>query len=269
MLDEIMQYKKEENKTKNSKVPVKTLMKRIQENESLMKPNNAIAFKDALTGNGISLIAELKKNSPPDGPTRPDFDPIALAKAYQLSGASAISIITDSHFFHGDPQYVLNVFNHKDIQLPILFKDFICSEYQIYEARAYCANAVLLIVRVLDLPTLQKFVDLTKELDLVAIVECFDESDVELALKVKPEIIGINNKNLGIFEIIFDNTEKLIKQIPEGIITVSESGISTREDVVMMEELGFDAMLVGNSILRSHSVSEKIKELLGFYCPSK
>ena len=256
MLEDIVAYKKHETESKKKNTSVEELIERVA---SAREPRD---FKLALSEGTISLISEVKKKSPSKGTLKPDFNHLEIAKEYAKSGASVISVLGDEHFFGGGADIVRKIASDSDITLPVMFKDFISSEYQLYEARASNADAVLLIVRILDQSTLCSLIQKTKELGMSALVETFDESDIKRALEAGAEIIGINNRDLETFETDFEKTKKLISFIPEHIITVSESGIHTREDVQLMESLGFDAILVGESIVKHSDIPAKINELL-------
>lgn len=194
---------------------------------------------------------------------RENFDPTKLATSYQRAGASAISVLGDEHFFAGSPDVVRSVATSKDIEIPVMFKDFICSEYQMYEARACSADAVLLIVRILDQKVLENLMQLSRELGFATLVETFDEEDIDRAIAVGADVIGINNRDLDTFNTNFSRTKKLIHKIPEHVIKVSESGIKNHEDVRVIASMGFDAMLIGKSIVGQDNVEQKIAELLG------
>ncbi|MBF7096994.1 indole-3-glycerol phosphate synthase TrpC [Alkalibacter mobilis] len=219
-------------------------------------------FRSALkSGDKISIIAEVKKASPSRGIIKEDFDPEEIGRIYEMSDVQAISVLTERDFFQGDKSYIPTV---KTVtSKPILRKDFIVDEYQVYEAKALGADAILLIVACLSDDQLSELTDTAKSLDLDILTEVHDEQELERALKTESNIIGINNRNLKTFEIDIRNTERLISYIPEGIVTVSESGISSREDMVFLENLGIDAVLIGETLMRADSIPGKVLELRG------
>jgi len=259
MLEDIIEYKINETKLKQRSRTLESIIEFLSQNKNIRPARD---FKSALTEGNISLISEIKRKSPSKGELRGNFDPLKLAASYQRAGASAISVLGDEHFFAGGANVVKLVATSKNIEIPVMFKDFICSEYQMYEARACSADAVLLIVRVLDQKVLENLLLLSKKLGMGALVETFDEEDIDRAIAAGADIVGINNRDLDTFKTNFSRTEKLIRRIPDHVTTVSESGINTREDVHAMDAMGFDAMLVGESILIHEDVEKKIIELL-------
>ena len=259
MLEDIVEYKINEIKLRQRHRSLESIKELLVQTENSRSVRN---FKSSLTIGSISLIAEVKRKSPSKGVLRKNFDPLELAASYQRAGASAISVLGDEHFFAGGPDVVKSIATSKSINIPVMFKDFICSEYQIYEALSCSADAVLLIVRILDQKVLEDLVQLSRELGLAALVETFDAEDIDRAIAAGADIIGINNRDLDTFKTDFSRTEKLIRKIPEHVITVSESGIKSREDVRAMEAMGFDAMLIGESIVVQDNVEWRIAELL-------
>jgi len=209
--------------------------------------------------NRIKFIAEVKKASPSAGIIRDDFNYINIAKEYEVGGASAISVLTDKEFFKGDLKYLSEI--KETVSLPALRKDFIIDPYQIYEARAACADLVLLIARILNKEEINAFLALSHKLGMECLVEVHDNDELETVLETEAAIIGINNRNLDTFETNLDTTLQLRHRIPEGKIIVSESGIKTRADVLVLEEAGVDAILIGETLMRSRDISQKIKEL--------
>ena len=209
----------------------------------------------------VKLIAEIKKASPTKGLIRPDFDPVAIAETYEKSGASAISVLTDEKYFQGHLDYLKAV---KDaVSLPVLRKDFIIDPYQIYEARAAGADAILLIVAALSREELSEFMALSEKLGMASLVEVHTSEELDVALEVGAKIIGINNRNLQTFETKLETTLELAAKIPGDRVIVSESGIFTRTDVEKLMAAGVDAILVGESLMREPDPGVKVKELLG------
>jgi len=209
----------------------------------------------------VKLIAEIKKASPSKGLIRENFDPIEIAQIYKKAGASAISVLTDEKYFQGKLSYLKDV--HEAVNLPLLRKDFIVDPYQIYEARAYAADAILLIVAALTKAELSDFMALADDLGMAALVEVHTSEEFDVALEIGARIIGINNRNLYTFDTTLDTTFELASKAPEGRTLVSESGIFTRADVEMLAEKGIDAILVGESLMRQPDPGVKVKELLG------
>ncbi|MCJ7813456.1 indole-3-glycerol phosphate synthase TrpC [bacterium] len=218
-------------------------------------------FKSRLAGEHISIIAEMKKQSPSAGLIREDFDPVSIAKTYEKSGAEAISILTDEKYFGGKGIHVTWV--RQCVNLPILRKEFIIDELQIYESRYLGADAVLLIAKVLSRDALKSYIGLAHHLDMDCLVEVHSEADLEKSLCAHAEIIGINNRDLNTFHVDMATSLSLKKKIPSGIITVSESGIRTREDVRKLEDAGFHAILVGETLMREERIEDKLFELRG------
>ncbi|HID07323.1 MAG TPA: indole-3-glycerol phosphate synthase TrpC [Armatimonadetes bacterium] len=219
-------------------------------------------FDDAIRRTArINLIAELKKASPSKGVIRSDFDAEKLLCEYEASPASALSILTDERFFQGSVQY-LTLAKHLTTK-SVLRKDFIISEYQIIEARAWGADAVLLIVTALEPGQLSDLLNLTHQVDMHALVEVHDATELDIALQAGARIIGINNRDLKTFDVDINTTLRLRPLIPEDIIVVAESGIHTYEDVQRLEDAGIDAILVGEALMRAESPVAKARELLG------
>lgn len=253
LLERIVSYKKEEVKKRKSIISVETL-----KSGNLPKTRN---FKSALEKEGISIIAEIKRMSPSAGIIREDFDSTKIARTYEENGASAISVLTDRKFFGGSIDYVMAV--KKAMNLPILRKEFIIDEYQIYESRYIGADAILLIARILTPAELDRFISIAKELGLTCLVEVHTRNELEEVLSTKTEIIGLNNRDLDTLQIDIKTSLKLKKIIPKGYVTVSESGIKTRAHVVELQETGFNAILVGETLMRAKKSGDKIRELLG------
>lgn len=256
MLDDIVAYKRHETESKEKRLSIEELKQRVA---TARPPRD---FKQSLADGSISLIAEVKKKSPTKGILKENFNHLETAKLYSQSGATAISVLGDEHFFAGGSDIVRTIASDPEITIPVMFKDFIASEYQLYEARTCNADAVLLIVRILDQATLTDLISKAHQLGMAALVETFDEDDVRRALEAEAEIIGINNRDLDTFQTDFAKTRRLMELIPDHIITVSESGIHTRDDVLFMASLGFDAMLVGESIICHENIPEKIDALM-------
>ncbi len=218
-------------------------------------------FKKNISRRGhINLIAEIKKSSPSKGIIRQDFDPVRIAFAYFLSGAGAISVLTDERFFDGRLGYIEKV--KEKVTLPVLRKDFIIDEYQIYESAVAGADAMLLIAQILTREELNHYVGLARSLGMDVLVETHNEEDVEKALASGAQIIGINNRDLTNFNVDISVTQRLIHMIPENKIIVSESGIETYEQVMFLKSLGVNAVLIGETFMRVKNISDKVREMM-------
>lgn len=254
LLDEICSHKRDEVGRQKRLVPL------VQVEERLRDARRVRDFRTALRKPGMSLIAEIKRVSPVKGMLRAGVEPVELAGLYEQGGARAISVLTDAHYFNGSIDDLAAV--RQSVALPCLRKDFVVDEYQVYEARAAGADAILLIVRALSGKQLKDYLQLATELGMAALVEVHDAAEIEQALEVKARIIGINNRDLATFETDLSTTLQLRRLVPGGHVLVSESGIYTRDQVKMLEDAGVDAILVGEALLTSEDVVEKIRELL-------
>ena len=256
ILDKIRAYKLKEVAESKRLVSIESLKERCKDVPEAVGSSAALK-KD----NRIKFIAEVKKASPSAGIIREDFNYINIAKEYEAGGASAISVLTDKEFFKGDIRYLSEI--KETVNLPVLRKDFIIDPYQIYEARAAGADLVLLIARILTKEQIEIFLSLSHKLGMECLVEVHDNDELEKVLETEAVIIGINNRNLDTFETNLETTLQLCHRIPECKIVVSESGIKTRADVLILEEAGIDAILIGETLMRSRDISQKIKELFG------
>jgi indole-3-glycerol phosphate synthase len=220
-------------------------------------------FEQALlsAGGDIAIIAEVKKASPSKGLIRPDFCPADIARAYQSSGAAAISVLTDEKYFQGSLNYLKAI--RVAVSLPILRKDFIIDPYQIFEARAAGADAVLLIAAALPPGLLRKLKGVADELGMASLVEAHTAEELDEALLAKARIVGINNRNLQTFETSLNTTLRLAAKVPPGVTLVSESGIFTRDDVLKVKSAGVRAVLVGESLMRQPNPGDGVRMLLG------
>ncbi len=217
-------------------------------------------FYGALAGKGISIVAEAKKASPSAGLLRADYDPASIAISYEKAGAAAISVLTEEHFFQGSLKDLTLV---KDrVSIPVLRKDFIFDEYQIYESAAAGADAVLLIARILTQQELAKLVGVCYKLRLSPLVEVYGEDEVDRALQSGAKIIGINNRNLRTLEIDIEQTININKRLPENRVVISESGIKSREEIERLAQNGVCAVLIGESLLKSEDPGKALAHLL-------
>ena len=209
----------------------------------------------------IALIAEVKKASPSAGIICKDFDPVKIAKEYEAAGASCLSVLTDEKFFQGSLDYLRQI--RAAVKIPLLRKDFIIDERQILEAIEWGADAILLIVAILTDAQLAKFHSLAVEAGLAVLVEVHDEEELERALKISPQLIGVNNRDLKTFKVDLATTEKLAKKIGDGKILVAESGIHSHADVERLKKCGAGAILVGESLVKHGDIGAKVRELIG------
>ena len=246
----------EKTKIRTEKLNINDLKEKVQN-----LPRKDFIFKNALSGDKIKIISEIKKASPSKGLICPDFDPIKIAKEYNEAKTDCISILTEPYFFLGNNAYIKDVKKVTDI--PVLRKDFIIDEKQIYESKIIGADCILLICAILDEKKLKEFLNLAHKLCLSVLVEAHNEDEIKTALNCNAEIIGVNNRNLKTFEVDFNNTFKLRKLVPDDIIFVSESGIKTREDIIKLEENNVNAVLIGETFMKSKNKIEEIKKLRG------
>jgi len=254
LLAEILRAKREEVRARRGS-------RRLAElKASLRDAEPARPFRDAITGPPIRLIAEIKKASPSAGLLRPDFDPVAIAKTYEDAGARALSILTDQPYFQGSLEYLAQV--RRAVGLPLLQKDFVLDELQLYEARALGADAALLIAAVLEPKQIKDLFDLAAGLGLAVLVEIHNERELEAVVEWAP-IIGINNRDLSTFTVDLETTFRVLKHIPAHAVIVSESGIAGKNDVRRLADAGVHAVLIGETFMRAKDIGSKVKELMG------
>jgi indole-3-glycerol phosphate synthase len=270
-MDRILEHKKQEIREKKTAGYLAELKAKIREAPPPLGFYKALAaprfFESHRSGSpsATRLIAEIKRASPSRGVLREDFDPVAIAREYQKHGAAALSVLTDRAFFQGSLEYLHAI--RESVPLPALNKEFMVDELQFYEARAHGADAVLLIVSVLDRVQLVDYYHLARqEFGLDVLIEVHHERELDRVLERVPEarLIGINNRDLGTFVTSLDVTVRLAKRIPDHKFIVSESGIATREDVQRVAQAGARAVLVGESLMTANDIGVKIKELMGF-----
>ncbi|MBQ2665358.1 indole-3-glycerol phosphate synthase TrpC [Methanobrevibacter sp.] len=254
MLDEIVEKTKERVELAKSIISIDDLKNEV----NLMDITDDFPFKEALSGEDIAIIAEVKKASPSKGVIAEDFDYLAIAKEYESAGASAISVLTEPYFFMGSDDYLKEI--SENVSIPVLRKDFIIDEYMIWEAKALGASAILLIVSILDIVQLKKYLDLAHDLGLSAIVEAHDGDEIMRALTVGAEIIGVNNRNLNDFTVDIENSISLRRCVSGDVIFISESGIKTKEDVTRLKENDVDAVLIGETLMKSDDKKALISE---------
>jgi indole-3-glycerol phosphate synthase len=225
----------------------------------------SVSLVDSLRGNGVGIIAEIKRASPSKGEIAPDIIAGDVAADYLEGGCAAISVLTDTHFFGGsldDLHQVAELAHSHSTPRPVLRKDFVIDQYQIFEARAAGADAILLIVAALSDAELASLAKTARNYAIDVLVEVHDEQELRRALRVDPTMVGINNRDLRTFEVDLATTERLAPMVPEGVLIVGESGISEARDIERLRQVGVDAVLVGESLMRSADRVGSLKELL-------
>jgi len=255
-LSQILDHKQLEVARARALTPLDALIDRLN---GLPKPRPFLAaLKSAAPG--VALVAEVKKASPSAGVIRPDFDFIKIAKEYESAGANCLSVLTDERFFQGHLSYLSQI---KDsVSLPLLRKDFIVDEYQVYEARSAGADAILLIVAALDTKTLARLFELGKSLNMDVLVETHTEAEMNVASSLGADLIGINSRDLKSFVTDLSIVESLASLAPKSALLVGESGIKTASDVKRLRSAGVHAILVGETLMRANSITAAIDQLL-------
>lgn len=259
ILEEIAARTRERIAKEKSCISVSELENRIQEVNK--NAGQKITFFQALQKDGMSYICEVKKASPSKGLIAPDFPYLAIAKEYEQAGASAISCLTEPFYFQGADQYLREI--SAAVQIPVLRKDFTVDEYMIYQAKSLGASAVLLICAILDDGELRAYRQLAKELGLDALIEAHDEYEVDRVLNLGAEIVGVNNRDLRTFQVDMNNSIRLRKMAPDNVVFVSESGIRTPEDIRLLYENKVDAVLIGETLMRSPDKKAALESLNG------
>lgn len=257
ILEDIILNRKEEYRKKIKKVSYEDVKKKALN----IEVNTDFPFLEVLKKKGISLICEIKKASPSKGIISKDFPYLQIAKEYELGKASAISVLTEPDFFMGADKYLNDI--KKTVKIPILRKDFIFCPYQIYEAKVIGADAILLIVSILDDESLKRFIILAESLGMSALVECHTKEEIAKAIKANAKIIGVNNRDLKTFNVNINNSIRLRKYVSNDIIFVAESGIKNREDIEALEKGNVDAALIGESLMISKNRVSSLKTLRG------
>ena len=240
--------------------PIEAIKKEVV-NSTFNFQLSTLPFEASLSKPGLNFICEIKKVSPSKGIISRDFKYKEIALSYKNAGADAISVLTEPDFFLGKNEYLTEI--KKEAKLPVLRKDFIIDEYQIYESKLIGADAILLICACLDLDTLKNFMEIAENLRLSCLVEIHDEKEAETALKAGAKIIGVNNRDLTDFKVDINNSIRLRKLIPKDKVFVSESGIKTKEDIEMLRANKVNAVLIGEELMKSKNIKEKLAELKG------
>jgi len=256
ILDQIVATKRIEIERARFSLPLAELRARLND-----APPVREFFAPLATGGPIKLIAEIKKASPSKGVIRADFDPVAIARAYEAHGATCLSVLTDEQYFQGSLEILQRV--RQSVRIPVLRKDFILDTYQLVEARAAGADAVLLIAECLDDCHLRKLHNESIELGLSPLVEFYEPTNLERVLAAGAQLIGVNNRDLRTFEVDLLNTIRMREKVPLDCVLVGESGIETRADVLRLQMAGVDAMLVGESLMREPDMGAAVDRLLG------
>ncbi|MFQ5735918.1 MAG: indole-3-glycerol phosphate synthase TrpC [Thermodesulfobacteriota bacterium] len=259
ILDEIVRDKKIEVEGLKKYYPLKKIEDKIARGKTTADFLEAVAFKGG--PDAIRIIAEVKRASPSKGIICQNFMPCEIARQYETTKAAAVSVITESKYFKGDLEYLVAI--TRNLKIPVLRKDFIFDEYQVYESRGAGADAILLIAAILEPALLKGLIELADSMGMDSLVEVHDEAEIEKALGAGARIIGINNRDLQTFEVDMETTVRLAPKIPGGCAIVSESGISSHADILHLKEAGASAFLIGEAILRERDMRAKLRELRG------
>ena len=256
ILTQLADYARERTEQAKIKISLEEIKR-----QALCLPKGTFAFENALKKPGISFICECKKASPSKGLIASDFPYQRIAKEYETAGADCISVLTEPKWFLGSDEYLKEIAG--SVSIPCLRKDFTVDEYMIYEAKVLGASAVLLICSILREDKIREYIRICDGLGFSALVEVHDESEVKMALNAGARIIGVNNRNLKDFSVDTDNSRRLRELIPHDVLFVSESGVGSAEDVAKLREIGADAVLIGETLMRAHDKKAKLDELRG------
>ncbi len=257
VLDQIVSEKRLAVQGRKGRAYLQKLRSEISDAEETRRFEKALTRQESRFPH---LIAEVKKASPSKGIIRKDFHPVSIAKIYENGGATAISVLTEDRYFLGDPSYLHRI--REKVALPLLQKDFILDELQVYEARAWGADAILLITALLETSQIKDYFDLARELTLDVLVEVHTERELEKIISWAP-VIGINNRDLNTFKTNLETTFRLLSEIPAERTVVSESGIRSRDEMERLGDAGISAVLIGETLMASEHIEDKIKVLLG------
>ncbi len=257
ILSVIASYAKERVENAKKSVP----LEKIKEEARSLSVDKDFPFEKALKKDGVSFICECKKASPSKGVISPDFPCLSIAEEYESAGADALSVLTEPKWFLGEDRHLKEI--SKSVSVPCLRKDFTVDEYMIYEAKTLGASAVLLICSILNEEEIARFIEICDGLGLSALVEAHDESEIDKALKAKAKIIGVNNRNLKDFTVDINNSARLRNLVPKDVVFVSESGVKTNSDVNLLKKSGVDAILIGETLMRSSDKKAELNKLKG------
>lgn len=256
ILDQLADHARERTAQDKRKIPAQE-MRQL----AMSLPKGNFSFEKALAGPDIALICECKKASPSKGLIAPEFPYLKIAEEYEAAGADAISVLTEPKWFLGSDEYLREIAGH--VSIPCLRKDFTVDEYMIYAAKVLGASAVLLICSILTESEIREYIGICDELGLSALVEAHEEREAETALRAGARVIGVNNRNLKDFTVDTTNSRRLRSLIPPEVLFVSESGVRSANDIQILREIGADAALVGETLMRSEDKKKKLKELRG------
>lgn len=256
ILDQLADHARERVRQARKKISLEELQRQAD-----LLPKGSFSFEETLKTPGLSFICECKKASPSKGIIAPDFPYLQIAQEYEAAGADCISVLTEPEWFLGRDEYLREI--AAAVSVPCLRKDFTIDEYMIYEAKVLGASAVLLICSILTEEQMINYLAVCDSLGLSALVEAHDESEIRMALRAGARIIGVNNRNLRDFSVDTDNSRRLREQIPRDILFVSESGVRSEEDVTKLHEIGADAVLIGEALMRASDKKELLARLRG------
>ena len=256
ILDQLADYAGRRTEQAKKKVPLHMIR-----GQAMSLPKGTFAFENALKNPDISFICECKKASPSKGLIAPDFPYLQIAKEYENAGADCISVLTEPKWFLGSDEYLKEIANK--VSVPCLRKDFTVDEYMIYEAKLLGAQAVLLICSILSFERIREYIKICDTLGISALVETHGEEEVKAAINAGARIIGVNNRNLKDFTVDTDNSRRMRDLVPPDILFVSESGVKTSQDIQALREVGADAVLIGETLMRAGDKKAKLRELRG------
>lgn len=254
ILDRLAEHARERVAASKNAVSLKAIQA-----QALAMPKGSFSFEKALQGDGISFICECKKASPSKGIIAEDYPYLDIAKAYENAGADCISVLTEPKWFLGSLDHLKEIASA--VSVPVIRKDFTVDPYMIYEAKIHGASAVLLICSILEQNEIAEYLAICDELGLSALVEAHDEREIETALSTNARIIGVNNRNLRDFSMDFSHSENLRRLVPENVVFVSESGVKTHDDVERLIKVGSNAVLIGETLMRSSDKTAMLREL--------
>lgn len=252
ILDELAAYAKERVQNAKSHKNLEQIKK-----EAYLIPKGEFCFEKKLRKSEMSFICEVKKASPSKGIISREFPYLEIAKAYEEGGADCISVLTEPKWFLGSDEIFSQI--RKEVNLPMLRKDFTVDEYQIYEAKLMGADAVLLICALLETEKIKEYLKICDDMGISAVVETHDELEIDTAIQAKARIIGVNNRNLKNFTVDFENAKTLAEKIPKETIFVAESGVKTKQDILQIEQAGANAVLIGEALMRTSNIEQQIK----------